>query len=84
MTGDTVLLGNGASIYQAFANTLLAGPGSVVRAGTGVPTLPIVSPACGLPPITCGTSDVLVGPGQRLGPLALASTGGCRCSTAAR
>jgi hypothetical protein len=69
VTGDTVLLGNGASVYQTFANTLLAGPGSVVRDAKAAATLPIVSPYCGLPAITCGTTDVLVSPGQRVGPL---------------
>jgi hypothetical protein len=70
VTGDAVLLGNGTSVYQTFANTLLAGPGSVVRGGSAAATLPIVPSFCGLPAITCGTTDVLVGPGQRLGPLA--------------
>jgi hypothetical protein len=70
ITGDTVILGNGASVFQVFANTLQVGSGADIRGGTGTPTLPILSPFCTLPAIACGSNDVIVPPNQSVGPLA--------------
>jgi hypothetical protein len=68
ITADRVSLGNGTSVSQVFANTLF-GPNAVVRNGTGLPTLPIVTPFCSVPALTCGTNDVQVSPGSSEGPL---------------
>jgi hypothetical protein len=68
ITADLVSLGNGTSVSQVFANTLF-GPNATVRNGTGLPALPIVTPFCSLPAITCSTNDIQVSPGASEGPL---------------
>jgi hypothetical protein len=68
--GDTVQIGNGSSVEQVFANTLLRGAEVVIRAGTGLPTLPLALVPCPLPAFACGGTDVQVPPNQTQGPLA--------------
>src|SRR5262249_1222453 len=69
LAADTVQIGNASSVFQVLANTLNQGAGVTIRGGTGSPTLPLVQPFCSLPPITCGTSEVMVAPGASSGPL---------------
>jgi hypothetical protein len=69
VVADTVQIGNASSVFQVRANTLIKGDNVTIRGGTGMPTLPLVQPFCSLPPITCGTSDVMVAPGNSVGPL---------------
>ena len=70
LIGDTVQIGNGSSVYQVLANTLLKGDFVTIRAGSGTPILPLAQPFCTIPAIACGGTDVNVQPGQTVGPLA--------------
>src|SRR5262249_5881175 len=42
LIADTVQVGNGSDVYRVLANTLLQGSGVTIRAGFGLPSLPIV------------------------------------------
>lgn len=61
VTADIVLIGKGANISEVNANRLFTSPAVTVRNGTGPATLPVVTPFCTVPAITCGTQDVQVG-----------------------
>ena len=69
-TSDGARLAAGASIANARVNNLVLGPNANVRGTTGPAVLPIISPFCTIPAITCGGADVQVPPGQSRGPLA--------------
>jgi len=69
-TSDGARLAAGASIANANVNNLALGPNAIVRGTTGPAVLPILSPFCSIPAITCGGADVQVPPGQSRGPLA--------------
>jgi hypothetical protein len=81
VTGDRVVAGRGASVDDVFANQLSLGPEAVVRGTQGTPTLPVISPFCTVPAITCGGNDVIVAPGQDVGPLAPGTYGRLRVLT---
>lgn len=77
-TGDLVIVGNGSSVWQVFANTLQLGSEAVVRNGTGTAALPIALPFCPVSIPPCGTDDIQVSPNQTFGPLAPGTYGRLR------
>jgi hypothetical protein len=78
VTADKVQAGPGTSIDDVLANSLRLGPEAVVRGSTGTPTLPVLSPFCSVPAVTCGSNDVQVPPGGSAGPLAPGTYGRLR------
>jgi hypothetical protein len=81
VTGDKVVVGGGASVYDVFANQLLLNSQAVVRNTSGLAALPVVSPFCSVPAIACGGGDVIVPPGQDVGPLSPGTYGRLRVLT---
>lgn len=67
VTANDLTVGNGSSVYQAFANTLKLGAGAETRNGFGPAALPIVAPFCPIPTFDCGTQHITVGPAQTIG-----------------
>lgn len=53
LTADTVKLLSGSNVFKVFANSVIAGPGVIIRNGTMTPTLPIQNPFCPIPTIDC-------------------------------
>jgi hypothetical protein len=78
VTANGVRLAGGASVDNVNANTLSTGPSAVVRGTVGTANLPLVNPFCSVPPITCGSNDIQVSPGQSQGPLAPGTYGRLR------
>jgi hypothetical protein len=70
LIGDTVQIGNASSVDDVLTNHLLRGQSVTIRGSIGVPSLPIVTPFCTIPPISCGGMDIIVPPNQSQGPLA--------------
>ena len=66
----TVKIGDGSSVWDAFATQLGLGNGATVRNQTGPVTLPLVDPFCALEPIACSDDDLVVQPGDPVTPLA--------------
>jgi len=67
--GNRVVVGNGASAYDVFANVLRLGPAATIRNTSGPASLPVIDPFCSFPAFACGGADVVVPPGQDLGPI---------------
>jgi hypothetical protein len=71
LAGDRVEVGNASSVYTVLAGTSFKkGFDAVVRNGVFPLTTPIETPFCVAPTFTCGGPDVIVAPGQLVGPLA--------------
>jgi hypothetical protein len=60
VSGARIKIGNGTSVYEAYANLLQPSSTAVIRNGTGIPILPLVIDPCELPELTCGGDDVVV------------------------
>jgi hypothetical protein len=78
LIGDTVQIGNSSSVDDVLTNHLLRGQSVIIRGSIGVPSLPIVTPFCTIPPIACGGMDITVAPNATLGPLAPGTYGRAR------
>jgi uncharacterized repeat protein (TIGR01451 family) len=69
--GDLVEVGNASSVFRVYAGkSFKKGFDAVVRDGVFPLTTPIETPYCVAPTFTCGGPDVIVAPGQPVGPLA--------------
>src|SRR5262249_36603605 len=78
IAADQVIIGVASSVDNGLANSLQVGPAAVVRGTRGTPTLPLVTPFCSIPAITCGGQDIQVAAGQTTGPLAPGTYGRVR------
>jgi hypothetical protein len=64
VAGDSVVLGQDASVDDVQANLLRLGKGATVRGDITTPVLPLTNPFCPVPLLTCGGPDVLVSSGN--------------------
>ena len=73
---DQVEVGNASSVFQVRAGkSFKKGFGAIVRDQVLPLTTPVQTPFCVAPSFTCGGPDVIVAPGQPVGPLAPGSYG---------
>ena len=71
VAANTVEIGNASSVFRVYANSVKTGFDAVIRDGTVPVTLPLATPYCEIPnPFTCGGPDLIIGPGEQVGPLA--------------
>lgn len=75
VAAENLGLGEGTSVDNVLGQQLRKGSGVIIRGRTGTPSLPLTSPFCPMPDVSCGSPDVLVGLGESVGPLPPGSYG---------